>query len=174
MCAHDHALKCAYVRRCGRERVPQLRENGVRDQSTDCTLQGRLVSEEPQDTLRSGSVETTLAVHASVLRWWGAEEARLKERERVSVSETIILLGFRSKPVRMLQQCKAVVLQAHSGHNGYEIEMWSIGTRMIVITWWLNKGVTTNANQFITVIKCSFLDVFVDILSLTVKIHLPL
>src|SRR4029434_2223928 len=28
----------------------------------------------------------------------------------------------------------------------------------------------TNANQFITVIKCSFLDVFVDILSLTVKI----
>ena len=32
----------------------------------------------------------------------------------------------------------------------------------------------SNANQFITVIKCSFLDVFVDILSLTVKIHLPL
>src|SRR4029434_4053324 len=32
----------------------------------------------------------------------------------------------------------------------------------------------TNANQFITVIKCSFLDVFVDILSLTVKIDLPL
>ena len=29
-------------------------------------------------------------------------------------------------------------------------------------------------NQFITVIKCSFLDVFVDILSLTVKIDLPL
>ena len=29
----------------------------------------------------------------------------------------------------------------------------------------------SNANQFITVIKCSFLDVFVDILSLTVKIH---
>ena len=32
----------------------------------------------------------------------------------------------------------------------------------------------TNANKFITVIKCSFLDVFVDILSLTVKIDLPL
>ena len=32
----------------------------------------------------------------------------------------------------------------------------------------------SNANQFITVIKCSFLDVFVDILSLTVKIELPL
>ena len=32
----------------------------------------------------------------------------------------------------------------------------------------------SNANQFITVIKCSFLDVFVDILSLTVKIDLPL
>ena len=32
----------------------------------------------------------------------------------------------------------------------------------------------SNANQFITGIKCSFLDVFVDILSLTVKIDLPL
>ena len=32
----------------------------------------------------------------------------------------------------------------------------------------------SNANQLITVIKCSFLDVFVDILSLTVKIDLPL
>ena len=32
----------------------------------------------------------------------------------------------------------------------------------------------SNVNQFITVTKCSFLDVFVDILSLTVKIDLPL
>src|SRR4029434_875757 len=32
----------------------------------------------------------------------------------------------------------------------------------------------SNATQFINVTKCSFLYVFVDILSLTVKIHLPL
>src|SRR4029434_9946498 len=32
----------------------------------------------------------------------------------------------------------------------------------------------SNTNKVINVIKCSFLDLFVDILFLTVKIHLPL
>ena len=32
----------------------------------------------------------------------------------------------------------------------------------------------SNTNKVIHVIKCSFLDLFVDILFLTVKIHLPL
>ena len=35
-------------------------------------------------------------------------------------------------------------------------------------------GAIINANKVINVIKCSFLDLFVDILSLTVKIDLPL
>ena len=47
---------------------------------------------------------------------------------------------------------------------------WSLGARILAVC----LGVQIKTNKVMNVIKCSFLDLFVDILFLTVKIHLSL
>src|SRR4029434_6089256 len=52
---------------------------------------------------------------------------------------------------------------------------WSLGARIIAVCLGVQILISaSNKNKVIDVIKCSFLDLFVDILFLTVKIHLPL
>src|SRR4029434_4555993 len=51
---------------------------------------------------------------------------------------------------------------------------WSLGARILAVCLGVQILILCIKYKVINVIKCSFLDLFVDILFLTVKIHLPL